>query len=256
MQRVKAVVSYEGTFFSGWQKQPQARTVQEEIETALTKIHKGQETRVTASGRTDAFVHAIAQVIHFDTSLSIPAEKWSKAINSHLPEDILIKDASYTNFDFHARFDAVEKEYRYRVLPKREKDIFRRNHTFFYPYPIEVDEIKKAAAYLKGTHDFSSFCASGTDVVNMVRTVHRAEVLENGDELQFIFRGNGFLYNMVRIMVGTLLEVGKGLRKAEDIPEVIEAKKRSAAGKTAPGHGLYLWEVYYEDYQGLRNVSN
>ncbi|SDI89707.1 tRNA pseudouridine(38-40) synthase TruA [Alteribacillus bidgolensis] len=246
MQRVKAVVSYEGTFFSGWQKQPGKRTVQEEIETALISIQKGQKTKVTASGRTDASVHAIAQVIHFDTSLSIPADKWPKAINSKLPEDIQIKEAEYTSSDFHARFDAVEKEYRYRVLPKREKDIFRRNTTFFYPYPIEVAEIKKAAAYLKGTHDFSSFCASGTDVVNMVRTVYKAEVLEKGDELHFIFRGNGFLYNMVRIMVGTLLEVGKGMRRPEDILEVIYTKKRSAAGKTAPGHALYLWEVCYE----------
>ncbi|SDI07703.1 tRNA pseudouridine38-40 synthase [Alteribacillus persepolensis] len=253
MQRVKAIVSYDGTLFSGWQKQPNKRTVQTELEKALRSIHKGEDVRVTASGRTDASVHAIAQTVHFDTPLAIPEDKWPKAINSKLPDDVQVKRAVYAHADFHARFDAVEKEYHYRVLTSRTKDIFRRNYVFFYPYPIDVKKMKEAAAYLKGTHNFSSFCASGTDVVDMVRTIYRAEIMEKNDELHFIFRGNGFLYNMVRIMVGTLLEVGKGRREAEDMSAIIAAKKRSAAGKTAPGHGLYLWEVCYEEDKKQRH---
>ncbi|WP_240377761.1 tRNA pseudouridine(38-40) synthase TruA [Bacillus piscicola] len=247
MHRVKAIVSYDGTDFSGWQKQPGKRTVQDEVEKALTKVHKGGPSSVTASGRTDSSVHALAQVFHFDTGLTIPEEKWPKALNSHLPEDVQITAAAYVDEDFHARFDAVEKEYRYRVLHAKQKDIFRRRHTFFYPYPLQIEEMKKAVRFIVGTHDFSSFCAAGTDVKDMVRTVYKAEILEIEDEIHFIFRGDGFLYNMVRIMVGTLLEVGKGVKSAEAIPEIIGARKRAAAGKTAPGHGLYLWEVVYNE---------
>ncbi|MFZ4454424.1 tRNA pseudouridine(38-40) synthase TruA [Salibacterium aidingense] len=246
MRRVKAIISYDGTDFSGWQVQPGKRTVQQEMERVLTKIHKGDHVPVVSSGRTDSSVHAIGQVLHFDTPLAVPEEKWPKAINQLLAPDVQVKQAVYTDSSFHARFDAVEKTYWYRVHAAREKDIFRRNYVYFYPYPIDRNEIKKAAAYMTGTYDFSSFCASRTDVVDMVRTVHEVKVEENGDELHFTFRGSGFLYNMVRIMTGTLLEVGKGLRQAEDIPGIIQARSRQAAGNTAPGHALYLWEVRYE----------
>ncbi|RSL29105.1 tRNA pseudouridine(38-40) synthase TruA [Salibacterium salarium] len=246
MQRVKAIISYDGTNFSGWQVQPGARTVQKEVEAVLTKIHKGQRTSAIASGRTDSAVHSVGQVMHFDTPFAIPEEKWPKAINKLLPPDVQVKASFYVDSSFHARFDAVEKEYRYRVHNVKEKDIFRRNHVYFYPYPINVEEIKQAASYMVGTHDFSSFCASRTDVVDMVRTIHEVRVEEHGDELHFVFRGSGFLYNMVRIMVGTLLEAGKGLRQADDVPGIIEAKSRPAAGNTVPGHGLYLWDVSYD----------
>lgn len=246
MQRIKAVVSYDGTYFSGWQRQPEKRTVQSEIEKALEKIHKGDKTDVVASGRTDASVHALGQTMHFDTALSIPEEKWPKAINSHLPADVFVVSAEYTNRAFHARFDAVEKEYYYRLLYTKAPDIFRRHHTVFYPYQLHLPAMRKAASYLIGTHDFTSFCAAGTDVKDMVRTIYKADILEDGDEIRFVFRGNGFLYNMVRIMVGTLLEVGKGRRQAEDMPVILNEKRRESAGKTAPGHGLYLSQVMYE----------
>ncbi len=244
MQRVKAILSYDGTHFSGFQKQPNARTVQGEIERALQHIHK-EAVKVYASGRTDASVHAIGQVIHFDTPLSIPPERWPKAMNSHLPGDVYVHDVTFVPSNFHARFDAVEKEYRYRIL-RGEGDVFRRHYTYQCPHPLNIAEMKRAARYFIGTHDFTSFCAANTEVEDMVRTVTVATFEEHDDELVFICRGNGFLYNMVRIMVGTLLEVGQGKRKAEDIPDMIAGKDRSLAGKTAPGRGLYLWHVQYE----------
>ncbi|SFF00311.1 tRNA pseudouridine(38-40) synthase TruA [Alteribacillus iranensis] len=247
MQRIKAVVSYDGTDFSGWQVQPEKRTVQSEIEKALTKIHKGSHVEVTASGRTDASVHALGQVMHFDTPLCIPDEKWPKAINSHLPEDVYVLAAERTTADFHARFDAIEKEYIYRVQTNSQPDIFRRRYTLFYPYPLNIENMKQAAEHLVGTHDFTSFCASGTDVKDMVRTVYKIDILEDRDELQFVLRGNGFLYNMVRIMVGTLLEVGRGKKAPHDISELLAARDRGKAGKTVPGHGLFLAEVKYKN---------
>ncbi|MGY4691788.1 tRNA pseudouridine(38-40) synthase TruA [Salibacterium sp. K-3] len=246
MQRVKAVVSYDGTHFSGWQVQPGKRTVQQEMERVLQKIHKGEHVPVVSSGRTDSSVHALGQVVHFDTPLAVPEAKWPKAINQLLAPDVQVKQAVYVDDSFHARFDAVEKTYRYRVHLTGEKDIFRRHYVYFYPYPVNVEEIKRAAPLFTGTHDFSSFCSSRTDVTDMVRTVHEVNVEEHGDELHFTFRGSGFLYNMVRIMTGTLLEVGKGLRQADDIPGIIRAQKRHASGNTAPGHALYLWNVRYE----------
>lgn len=243
MQRIKATLSYDGTHFSGFQKQPNTRTVQGEIERALKVIHK-EEVKVHASGRTDASVHALGQVIHFDTPLSIPLNRWPKALNSQLPDDIYVLDVTFVPSDFHARFDAVEKEYRYRIF-RGEGDVFRRHYVYMCPYPLHIEEMKRAARYFVGTYDFTSFCAANTTVEDMVRTVTFATIEEQGDELVFICRGNGFLYNMVRIMVGTLLEVGRGKRKAEDIPNIIAGKDRSLAGKTAPGHGLYLWHVRY-----------
>ncbi|MFB5662991.1 tRNA pseudouridine(38-40) synthase TruA [Alteribacillus sp. HJP-4] len=247
MQRVKATVAYEGTFFSGWQKQPGKRTVQEEIEKAMQKVHKGTFIPVVASGRTDSGVHAFGQVIHFDTPLHVPEKRWPKALERDLPKDVQLLGAEFVSSDFHARFDAMEKEYHYRVLASRHRDIFRRNHTYFFPYPYNLEEMKRAASFIPGTRDFSSFCAANTDVEDKVRTVHEVRLEENGDELLFICRGSGFLYNMVRIIVGTLLEVGRGKRTPEDIPAMIESRKRSAAGKTAPGQGLYLKKVLYPE---------
>ncbi|SFQ18909.1 tRNA pseudouridine(38-40) synthase TruA [Salibacterium halotolerans] len=246
MQRVKAVICYDGTHFSGWQVQPGKRTVQQEMERALTRIHKGEHTPVVSSGRTDSSVHALGQVIHFDTTLAVPEDRWPKALNQLLAPDVQVMETSFVDSSFHARFDAVEKTYRYRVHLTKERDIFRRHYVYFYPYPVRVEDMKQAAPYLTGTHDFSSFCSSRTDVTDMVRTVHEITVEEDGDELHFTFRGSGFLYNMVRIMAGTLLEVGKGLRRPEDMPAVVEAKNRESAGNTAPGHALYLVEVRYE----------
>ena len=245
MQRYKCIVAYDGTGFAGYQVQPGKRTVQLEIEQALSKIHKGDSVRIAASGRTDAGVHARGQVVHFDSKLQIPGERFKKALNAMLPRDISILDASQVDMDFHARFTSVRKEYRYRISLSEERDPFLRDYAYHYPYPLNLEAMKEAAQYLKGTHDFTSFCSAKTEVVDKVRTVEEIIFNTSDDELVIQFIGNGFLYNMVRIMTGTLLEVGSGKKAPAEMETILAARDRIQAGKTAPGHGLYLWKVDY-----------
>lgn len=248
MQRYKCIVAYDGSNFSGYQIQPNARTVQGELEEALAKIHKGMDIKVIASGRTDAHVHAVGQTIHFDSTLRIPAEKWKIALNSLLPDDICVKDVTAVHPTFHARFDVISKEYRYKVQLGRERDVFTRKYVYHYPYSLEIDKMREALPFLLGTHDFTSFCSAKTEVEDKVRTIFEIEILEpKRDELVFRFVGSGFLYNMVRILVGTLLDVGNGVIRPCQINEIIEKKNRAFAGKTVPGHGLYLWKVNYDN---------
>jgi tRNA pseudouridine38-40 synthase len=247
VKRIKCIISYDGTFFSGYQVQPEKRTVQGELEKVLEKIHKGQFTKVISSGRTDAGVHAIGQVIHFDSSLAMDSFAWKRALNALIPDDIVIKHVEYVDDSFHSRFGTSSKEYRYKVSLSKEIDVFKRHFVYHYPYAFNVDEVKKAANYCIGTHDFSSFCASNTDVKDKVRTINYIDILQEGDEMTFCFNGNGFLYNMVRILVGTLLEVGNGKRNAVQMKEIIKGENRALAGKTAPAHGLYLWQVNYNN---------
>ncbi|MBT2689953.1 tRNA pseudouridine(38-40) synthase TruA [Bacillus sp. ISL-47] len=245
MQRFKCIVTYDGTHFAGYQIQPNKRTVQGELERALKKLHKGEDIKVTASGRTDAGVHARGQVIHFDSPLNIPDEKWEIALNSLLPDDVAVIGAARAAEDFHVRFDAKGKEYRYFVHLSSRRDPFKRHYAYQFPFALNVDSMKKAAAGLVGTHDFTSFCSAKTEVQDKVREIQEIEVFEEGDMLIFRFKGTGFLYNMIRILVGTLLEVGSGERDPNSMTAVIEEKNRSAAGKTAPPQGLYLWKVFY-----------
>jgi tRNA pseudouridine38-40 synthase len=245
MQRYKCIISYDGTGFSGYQVQPNKRTVQSELERVLAKIHKGQHIRVSGSGRTDARVHARGQVIHFDSPLSIPEDKWGLALNSLLPEEISVLFVEKVNKQFHARFDAAGKEYRYFLYLSSKRDPFQRNYSYQYPFTLNIEAMRKAADFLLGTHDFSSFCSAKTEVEDKIRTIETIELDVNGEFLTFRFIGNGFLYNMVRILVGTLLEVGAGERMPSDILEILEKRDRRFAGKTAPAHGLYLWEVFY-----------
>ena len=245
MKRVKCIIAYDGTDFQGYQSQPGKRTVQGEIEAVLKKIHKGTDVPIYASGRTDAKVHAQGQVIHFDTNLPLDEQRWVYALNSLLPEDISVRHAQWVDSDFHARFSSKGKEYRYRVDRRKIKNPFLRNYAYHFTYPINMEEMRKAMAYITGKHDFTSFCSAKTEVIDKVRQVTLFEVEEQEEELVFRIAGNGFLYNMVRIIIGTVLEVGAGKRKADEIPKIIQAKDRRLAGKTVPGHGLYLWEVFY-----------
>ncbi|WP_409252553.1 tRNA pseudouridine(38-40) synthase TruA [Bacillus sp. SCS-153A] len=245
MQRIKCTVAYDGSPFAGYQVQPGKRTVQLEIEKALRTIHKGQEVKITASGRTDAGVHAKGQVFHFDTGLSIPGEKWPTVLNSNLPQEIVVTSAEEVEDEFHARFSAVKKEYRYLVYRTKTADPFKRDFALHYPYQLKVEEMRRAAVYLIGEHDFTSFCSAKTEVEDKVRTIHSIEIEENEEEITFSYIGNGFLYNMVRILSGTLLEVGRGKYSSQEIKGMLEAKDRSAAGKTAAPQGLYLWKVFY-----------
>lgn len=245
MQRYKCILTYDGTGFSGYQIQPNKRTVQSVLEEALMKIHKGKPVKVTGSGRTDAGVHAKGQVIHFDSPIAIPEDRWVVALNSLLPDDLSILLVEKAKESFHARFDTIGKEYRYYLYLSNKRDPFLRNYAFRYPYPLNFAAIKEASSFLLGTHDFTSFCSAKTEVVDKVRTINEIDFSVENDLFIFRFKGNGFLYNMVRILVGTLLEVGSGTISPQDIPLILEKRDRSFAGKTAPAHGLYLWEVFY-----------
>jgi tRNA pseudouridine38-40 synthase len=245
MNRYKCIISYDGSGFSGYQVQPNKRTVQSQIESVLAKIHKGSVVKIAASGRTDAGVHAKGQVIHFDSALSLPEDKWELALNSMLPEDISVLSVEKADSAFHVRFDASGKEYRYFLYQSPKRDPFQRNYAYHYPYPLNLAVMRKACTFLLGTHDFSSFCSARTEVEDKVRTIETIEISQDGDRINFRFIGNGFLYNMVRILVGTLIEVGSGKRQPEEIVGILEKRDRRYAGKTAPGQGLYLWKVFY-----------
>ncbi|WP_026565723.1 tRNA pseudouridine(38-40) synthase TruA [Bacillus sp. UNC41MFS5] len=246
MPRYKCIISYDGSGFSGYQVQPNKRTVQSVLEAMLTKMHKGEPVKVFASGRTDAGVHAKGQVIHFDSPLHIPEDKWGRALNSLLPGDISVHSVVTVDESFHARFDAKGKEYRYMLHLSSNRDPFLRKFAYQYPYRLDLNAMEQASKFFLGTHDFTSFCAAKTEVEDKVRTIKAVDFSRENEILTIRFVGNGFLYNMVRILVGTLLEVGLGERSPEDIQTILEQKDRTFAGKTAPGHGLYLWEVFYE----------
>lgn len=248
-RRMKATIAYDGTNFSGYQVQPQQRTVQEEIEKVLTVMHKSDEiVHVTASGRTDARVHATGQVLHFDTTLSIPLDRYAHALNVQLPRDIRVLNVEEVAPDFHARFSVHGKRYRYIWSCESVQSPFRR----FYATPTngvkpDVSAMKEAAQYILGTHDFSAFCAANTGVKDKVRTVEAIEFEWHGEELHMTVEGNGFLYNMVRIIAGTLWEVGTGKRISTELEGIVASMDRSKAGKTASAQGLCLEKVYYPE---------
>ncbi|KGR75278.1 tRNA pseudouridine(38-40) synthase TruA [Ureibacillus sinduriensis] len=246
MRRLKATISYDGTLFAGYQVQPGERTVQLELENVLTKMHKGEKVKITASGRTDARVHATGQVIHFDTTLTIPVDRYKKALNVQLPRDIRVLAVEEVAADFHARYSVSGKQYRYIWNCEEQQSPFRRH------YSVEtnglkpnVEDMQAAANYIVGTHDFSCFCAANTSVVDKVRTVQSLSFSWQGEELHMVIEGNGFLYNMVRIIAGTLWEVGIGKREVKDLEGIVASMDRGRAGKTAPAHGLYLEKVFY-----------
>jgi tRNA pseudouridine38-40 synthase len=247
MPKISCIIAYDGTNYSGYQIQPQKRTVQGEIEGALMKIHKGEQIRIHASGRTDTGVHAKGQTIHFDTSLHIPGNSWKKALNTLLPNDVYVHHSEEVSADFHARYDVVEKEYRYIVQNTIDPDIFKRNYVWHYPYKLNIQAIQEACNYFEGTHDFTTFSSAKATVKgNKIRTLYEVSCQQENDQIVFVFRGSGFLYNMVRILVGTLLDVGQEKIKPSAIMDMLESKDRNKAGKTAPPQGLYLWMVRYQ----------
>lgn len=245
MQRYKSIISYDGSGFSGYQVQPNKRTVQSDLETVLAKMHKGEHIKVSASGRTDAGVHAKGQVIHFDSPLPISEQKWELALNSLLPGDISVLSVIKVDSLFHARFDAIGKEYRYVLQLSKKRDPFQRNFSFLYPYDLNIEAMKEASRFFIGTHDFTSFCSAKTEVKDKIRTIETIDFLLEDNFLTLRFVGNGFLYNMVRILTGTLLEVGSGKQRPEEMADILVKNDRRFAGKTAPAQGLYLWKVFY-----------
>ena len=248
--RYKMTVAYDGHLFHGFQYQPRQRTVQGTIEAALSKMTKGKNVVVEGSGRTDAGVHALGQVIHFDyPDKEIPPERMICALNSLMPLDIVFKKCEIVDEKFHVRYSAKGKWYRYRVSLDRFVDPFKRLYTGHYPYPVDVEKMKKASFDLLGTHDFTSFAASGGQIKNKVRTMFYVNIQKDkqNNEIVFDFICSGFLYNMVRILVAMLLEIGRGKRPVNDIPRVIMAQDREQVRETAQASGLFLYHVFYDD---------
>ncbi|SET73648.1 tRNA pseudouridine38-40 synthase [Oceanobacillus limi] len=248
MRKIKCVLSYDGTNFSGYQIQPKKRTIQGELEKALYKIHKGRPIRVHASGRTDTGVHAQGQTIHFETDYQLSNYNWKKAMNTLLPDDIYIKDVIEAPDRFHSRYDVIEKEYHYYIWNTKETDVFKRNYAYLFPYPLDIKAMQEACRYFEGLHDFTTFSSAKATVRGSKnRNLYEVTCNKNGHEIEFIFRGSGFLYNMVRIIVGTLLDVGQGKLEPSAIQDLLESKDRRLVGETVPPQGLYLWQVKYED---------
>jgi len=241
---VKILLEYDGTAYCGWQRQKNALSIQEVLEKAISSI-TNEEIRVIGAGRTDAGVHALGQVANFKTNTRIPIEKLPYAINSKLPEDIVVKHAEIVPDDFHARFCAKSKVYTYTIYNSKFPSPLLRRYSYFCSSPLDTDAMKRAAQLLIGTHDFKAFMASGSPVKSTVRHVERLEVVRNGDIVRIEVQANGFLYNMVRIIAGTLLDVGMGKINADEITSIIESRDRFYAGKTLAPQGLCLVKVIY-----------
>lgn len=249
MTRYKAIISYDGSQFQGFQRQSNVRSVQEEIEKTLKKLTNGQEIKVHGAGRTDSGVHAYGQVIHFDLDMDRDLEKLRFALDTQTPEDIDIVVIEKVSEDFHSRYNNHLKTYEFIVDIGRPKNPMMRHYATHFPYPLDFEKINIAIKDLIGTHDFTGFTAAGTAVENKVRTIIDATVTYEAEKnfLIFTFTGNGFLYKQVRNMVGTLLKIGNNRMPVAQIKMILEKKDRQLAGPTPAGNGLYLKEIIYED---------
>ena len=242
-KRVRLTVAYDGTAYHGWQIQPGVVTIESKLNECLSELLK-EEIQVIGASRTDSGVHALGNIAIFDTEARMPAEKMSYALNQRLPEDIRIQKSEEVPSDWHPRRCESRKTYEYRIYRGEFPMPVKRLYALFTYHKLEVKKMQQAAHYLEGEHDFKSFCQVGAQVESTVRTIYSVDVLEDGADLVVRVCGGGFLYNMVRIIVGTLLEIGQGKRAPEEILQILEKKDRSAAGPTAPAHGLTL--VKYE----------
>ena len=245
MRRIKLTVAYDGTNYCGWQIQPNGITVEEVLNRALSRL-TGEKLRVTGASRTDAGVHARGNIAVFDTASTIPAERFAYAVNPLLPEDIAVVNSEEVPQDWHPRYQNSVKTYGYRIVNREMPDPLRRNYTWHVSFPLDIDKMRTAAEYLKGEHDFRSFCSIHTGAATTVRTVYMLDIGKTGDEIVIRISGNGFLYNMVRIIAGTLTEVGRGFRTPENVKKILEAEEREKSGATAPPQGLTLISIEYK----------
>ena len=245
MRNIKLTIEYDGKEYNGWQKQPNKLNIQGEIEKAIENV-TGKQVDLIGSGRTDAGVHAFGQVANFKIDSEFPIEKMATAINSQLKKSICIKKAEDVPLEFHSRYNCHSKTYEYVINNSLEGTAIYRNFTYHISQKLDVNKMQEAASYLIGEHDFSSFKSSGTSSKSSVRTIYSAKVMQKQNQIIIQLTGNGFLYNMVRIISGTLVDVGMKNIEPEEVKKILEAKNRQLAGKTLPPQGLFLIEVKYD----------
>ena len=247
VMRYLMTFSYDGTNFNGYQKQPKERTIQKVIEDALKEINGGKDTVICASGRTDAGVHALNQKAHFDMDKKITCDKLLKGLNSLLPDDVYVKKIEEVNDDFHARYNVIGKEYIYKIN-MGEYNPIERNYVYQYNNRLDVNEMERGLKYLEGEHNFKSFTKTNDEITDYVRKISNKMIARDSKDINKItitFVGDGFMRYMVRNMVGLLIEIGEGRRKAEEVIDILNHEDRRVAGKTAPACGLYLRNVFY-----------
>lgn len=244
MTNIKLTIEYDGTNYVGWQRQSNGDSIQGEIEKAINKV-TGEKVNLIGSGRTDKGVHAKGQVANFITKSTIPADRFKFVLNNNLPRDIAIVDSIKVAEEFHSRYDALGKKYKYLIYASPITRPLYRNFVYHVTHPLDYEEMDKAINFFKGTHDFTSFMMSNNNTKTTIRTINQFSLDRNGYLIIFSMVGDGFLYNMVRIIVGTLVDIGRGKLKSSSIPYIISSKNRKLAGHTAPPQGLYLEKVYY-----------
>lgn len=246
--KVKCVISYNGTHFHGYQKQVNKRTVQSELEKTLAQIYPRERPKLYSSGRTDAGVHAKGQVIHYETDVKIPKDALLTVFNHQLAKDVYVQALDYVDLDFHARYSATEKHYKYRIINTDKRDVFDQDYAYYHPYPLDLAAMQEACPYFVGRHDFTTF-SSARSTAKGSKERHLSEVSLKKDKEAYILtlKGNGFLYHMARIIAGVILDCGRGRINPDEIPRLFEAKNRQAVGQTLPASGLYLWDVKYEE---------
>lgn len=248
MKRIRIVVAYDGTDYCGWQIQPNGITVEEVLNKTISRM-TGEEIHIIGASRTDSGVHALGNVAVFDTASSIPAERMAYALNRKLPEDIVITESDEVPRDWHPRYqDHITKTYEYRIYNAKSPNPLRRRYSTFVSYPLDIGKIREGASYLIGEHDFASFCNVRTNTLDTVRRIDRIDIRQDGYEIIIRVTGNGFLYNMVRIIAGVLIRVGRGFYEPGKVKDILEAKERTAEGVTAPPAGLTLVEICYQDH--------
>ena len=245
MRRIRLTVSYDGTGYCGWQVQPNGITVEEVLNKKLSRLLK-EDVHIIGASRTDSGVHALGNIAVFDTESRIPAEKMAYALNQQLPEDIVIVKSDEVPLDWHPRYqERITKTYEYHIYNAKVMNPLRKRYSAHISFPLDVENMRKGAAYLVGEHDFKSFCNIKTNTNDTVRTIYSIDIEKIEEEIIIRVVGNGFLYNMVRIIAGTLIRVGRGFYTPEKIGEILDKKEHTAEGITAPPQGLVLKEIFY-----------
>lgn len=244
MKNIKLLIEFDGTNYAGWQKQPKINTVQQTLEKAIADL-TNEKIELIGSSRTDAGVHARGFIANFKTNSSIPSDKFREALNCRLPDDIVILKSDEVPIEFHSRYSSKGKKYSYTILNTYQRSAINRNYMYHIKNNLDINSMKEAAKYFVGNHDFSAFRSTGSSAKTTERIIYESEIIKQGQIIIYNVHGNGFLYNMVRTMVGTLINVGIKKNAPEDIEKIILSKDRSKAGQCVPGCGLCLEKVYY-----------